>query len=231
MFSIQVSLEVRIDQQIAFSVSLFGCYRSQVTFGFMGPSQMLQASHLKVVDRFLYQEGNRKPVPHGVLDHRMVKNVAFFYTDLIMKPRLESLVGSVFGSLSWVMQCCGFDPPPRRNFPVEGVFLFELTWVLTPFLEDSFGWMYKPRSSLCTHAFHCTDSKDPDIHVLDGWMPATETHPACTVHEDRMWLPQWFDQKINSHIRKNLTQNGEPQRCSWGVQKKIMKMVKLVWCL
>ena len=27
---------------------------------------------------------------------------------------------------------------------------------------------YKPRSSLCIHAFHRTDSKDPDVHVLDG---------------------------------------------------------------
>ena len=26
----------------------------------------------------------------------------------------------------------------------------------------------KPRSSLSTHVFHCTDSKDPDVHVLDG---------------------------------------------------------------
>ena len=24
-----------------------------------------------------------------------------------------------------------------------------------------------PRSSLSTQAFHCTDSKDPDVHVLD----------------------------------------------------------------
>ena len=23
-------------------------------------------------------------------------------------------------------------------------------------------------SSLCIHAFHRTDSKDPDVHVLDG---------------------------------------------------------------
>ena len=23
------------------------------------------------------------------------------------------------------------------------------------------------RSSLCTDAFHCTDSKDPDVHVQD----------------------------------------------------------------
>ena len=39
----------------------------------------------------------------------------------------------------------GFDPPPQ---------LFRMR-------------VCKPRSSLCTHAFHRTDSKDPDIHVLD----------------------------------------------------------------
>ena len=32
------------------------------------------------------------------------------------------------------------------------------------------------RSSLCTHAFHHMDSKDPDIHVLDRWMLAPKTH-------------------------------------------------------
>ena len=55
--------------------------------------------------------------------------------------------------------------------------------------KNSFGWEYKPRSSLSTHAFHRTDSKDPDVHVLAGWMPATKTHPARTIHEDGMWLP------------------------------------------
>ena len=50
---------------------------------------------------------------------------------------------------------------------------------LTPFPPNSLGWKYKLRSSLCTHVFHQTDSKDPDIHVLYGWMPATKTHPAC----------------------------------------------------
>ena len=45
---------------------------------------------------------------------------------------------------------------------------------------------YKPRSSLCTHALHRMDSKDPDIHVLDGRMMATKTRPACTIHEDGM---------------------------------------------
>ena len=79
------------------------------------------------------------------------------------------------------------------HFPVDGIFPLELTWVQTPFPQNSFGWEYKPRSSLCTHAFHRTDSKDPDVHVLDGWMPATKTHPAQTIHEDGMWLPQWLD--------------------------------------
>ena len=44
-----------------------------------------------------------------------------------------------------------------RILPVAGIFPSELTRVLTPFLKNSFGWEYKPRSSLCTHAFHRTD--------------------------------------------------------------------------
>ena len=82
-----------------------------------------------------------------------------------------------------------FDPPLGK-FSVEGIFPLELTWFLklhSP--TNSFGWEYKPRSSLCIHAFHRTDSKDPDGHVLDGWMPATKTHPARTIHEDGIWLP------------------------------------------
>ena len=52
--------------------------------------------------------------------------------------------------------------------------------------KNSFGREYRARSSLCTHAFHPTDSRDPDIHTLDGCMPATKTHPACTIYEDEM---------------------------------------------
>ena len=32
------------------------------------------------------------------------------------------------------------------------------------------------------HAFRRTNSKDPDIHVLDRWMLTTNAHPACTIH-------------------------------------------------
>ena len=81
-------------------------------------------------------------------------------------------------------------------------FPLELTW--TPFPLNSFGWEYKPMSSLCTHAFHCTDTKEPDVHVLDGWMPATKkTHPACTIQEDRIWLPVWLDKKAQSHMENS----------------------------
>ena len=106
----------------------------------------------------------------------------------------NSSVGNVLVSLSCLMQHCGFDPP------VEGIFPLKLIWFLTPFPQNSFGWEYKLRSSLCTHAFHCTD-KDPDIHVLDEWMLATKTHPACTIHEDGMWLPQWLDWNMVTYAK------------------------------
>ena len=46
------------------------------------------------------------------------------------------IIISVFGLLSCLMQCHGFDPPLRRIFPVEGIFPLELTWVLTPFHKN-----------------------------------------------------------------------------------------------
>ena len=70
---------------------------------------------------------------------------------------------------------------------VGGIFLLELTWVLTPFPKNSL------MSSLSTHAFHHTDSKDPDMHALDAWRLATKTHPACTIHKDGVWLPLCLD--------------------------------------
>ena len=99
----------------------------------------------------------------------------------------NSLLESVLGLLSCLMQCLGFDSPLAIIFPVEGIFPMELTWVLTPFPQNSF------RSSLCTHTFHHMDSKDPEFHVLNEWMLATKTNPECTIHKDEMWLPQWLD--------------------------------------
>ena len=67
----------------------------------------------------------------------------------------------------------------------------------------------------CIH-FHRTDSKDTDIHVLDGWMPPTETHPACTIYEDGMWSPHWLHfKKKRVTYTKISPQNGEPHRYGW----------------
>ncbi|KAL5018248.1 hypothetical protein ScPMuIL_003970 [Solemya velum] len=45
---------------------------SHVTFGVMTPLEMQQMSHLQVVSKNMYsQDGSRKPVAFGVLDHRM----------------------------------------------------------------------------------------------------------------------------------------------------------------
>ena len=84
---------------------------------------------------------------------------------------------------------------------------------------NSFGWEYRPRSSLCTHAFHHTDSKDPDIHVLDVWMPVKKITPNIH-HLWRQNMTTWMVELKNGHIRKKFTQNGEPQRYSCGTQKK-----------
>ena len=82
---------------------------------------------------------------------------------------------------------CSVAGSPSSEPLVEGLFTLELIWLPTPFPKNSFGWEYELMPSLCTHAFHCTNSKDPDIHVLDRRMLATKMHPACTIHEHRMW--------------------------------------------
>ena len=116
-----------------------------------------------------------------------------FVADCVTQRELQSITwnGIARCSLSCFMQRRGFDPPLGRFCPVEGILPLGLTWVWLHSPKNHLE--YKPRSSLCSHAFHRTDSKHPDIHVLDGWMPATKTQPACTIHEDGMWLPLWLD--------------------------------------
>ena len=108
------------------------------------------------------------------------------------------------------MPPCRFDPSLRRICPVQGIVPLELTWVLIPFPQNSFPWEYKLKSSLCTHAVHGTDLKNPDIHVLDRRIPATKTHPACTINEDRMLTtsmaglknPKWWTPDILVETQK-----------------------------
>ena len=64
----------------------------------------------------------------------------------------------------------GFDPP-LGTFSVEGIFPLELTWVQTPFPPKTPSDESINRGLVCAYAymhFHRTDSKDPDVHVLDG---------------------------------------------------------------
>ena len=75
---------------------------------------------------------------------------------------------------------------------------------------NSFGRGYEPRPSLCTIAFHHTDCKDPDIHVLDRWMLTIETHPTYIILAVGMWLAiQW----LNHHIQKKKNKKRKKTQC------------------
>ena len=72
---------------------------------------------------------------------------------------------------------------------------------LTPFPKNS-DWEYKLRSSLCTHAVHHTNWKDPDIHVLDGWKVVTNnknTQHAPSMKLECVYPYGWIK---NGHIHK-----------------------------
>ena len=102
---------------------------------------------------------------------------------------------------------------------VEWISCLELAWVLTPFPKTCLDVSIN-RGLVCAHLHSIAWAKknDLDIHVLYGWMPATKTHPACTIHEDiiTIGLPLWFDLKKKKRSKKVtyikiLTHNGEPQ--------------------
>ena len=119
------------------------------------------------------------------------------------------------------MQCRGFNPPGEIFFfSDKGDFSLGVTWVLTPFLQDSFRWENKTRSSLCTHAFPCTDSKDPEVPCPRQVNAGNKNTPS--MHHPQRWnvTSSMIGLKKHSHIGQNLTQDGEPQRYSWGLQKK-----------
>ena len=56
----------------------------------------------------------------------------------------------------------------------------------------SFALEYTPQSSLyiCipSHGFKRTSS-----HIVDKWMSATKTHPACTICINKMWQSVWLN--------------------------------------
>ena len=100
--------------------------------------------------------------------------------------------------MSCLKQRRGFDPPLGRIFfPVEEIFFpLELTWVL---------WL--------------DEKKKPVTYVkISPRMVKPRDKAGERRRRTGTWVG-WLDEK-NGHIRKNLTQNGETQRQTWGTQKK-----------
>ena len=62
----------------------------------------------------------------------------------------------------------------------------------------------KTRPSLCTHAFHCTDSNDPDIHILDSDCRQEKTHTAPSTKTECDYLNGWIKKQ---NKRKNKQTN------------------------
>ena len=101
--------------------------------------------------------------------------------------------------------------------------------IQTPFPLNSFGWEYKPRSSLCTQAFHRIESKDHGIHVVDGWMTATKTP---SMHHPRRLNMTTF---MVGWIKRSNTQKFYPKwwipEVYLGTQKKRKFVVEVAECL
>ena len=128
----------------------------------------------------------------------------------------NSSVGSMLGSLfcAWctIVSSIFFwaSGRPRGDLLLEGD--------MAPFPPKSFGWAYKPRSGLRTHAFHRTDSKHPDIHVLDRWMQQQKhTHHAPSTKSECDYLYSWIEKR--SHTQKSHPKWWTPEM-QLGTQKK-----------
>ena len=87
-------------------------------------------------------------------------------------------------------------------FQWRGFFSLELTWVLTPFPQNSFRWEYKLRSSLCIHAFHLKDLKR-SWHSCPRQMNASNknTQHAPSTKTECDYLYGWI--KKRSHKQKS----------------------------
>ena len=61
------------------------CFRGHLQFGLFSAEQMRQQAHIHVVSKALYaQDNSRKPVPYGVLDHRMVGQIALWKKPFVL---------------------------------------------------------------------------------------------------------------------------------------------------
>ena len=122
------------------------------------------------------------------------------------------------------MQRHGFDPPLRRIFPVEGIVALELTWVHElhtppPPHPPHLRMRVINRGLVCAHVHSIARTRtDCPRQVIAGNKNTPSMH-----HPPRRNVTTSVAGFKNGHIGKNLTQNGEPQRSSWGMQKKKKK--------
>ena len=65
-------------------------------------------------------------------------------------------------------------------FTAEWIFPLEWTWFLTPFPKNLLDKSIN-QGLVCAH-MHSVAWTQKITHVLYGWMPATKTHPVCTIH-------------------------------------------------
>ena len=86
--------------------------------------------------------------------------------------------------------------------------------LLTPFPKNSFGWECKARSSLCTHAFHCTDSNKRSWHSYPRWVNAGNKNTPI-MHYPWRWNMTTYMVGLENIYAKISLQNDEAQRCSW----------------
>ena len=96
--------------------------------------------------------------------------------------------------------------------PIKGIFPLDWTQVLTPFPTTLLDESVK-QGLVCAH-MHCIaqTQKIPDIHVLDGWMPATKTYPACTIHKTECdYLYGLIEKRVT--YAKISPKNGIPWEC------------------
>ena len=67
-------------------------HSGHLQFGLFSAEQMRQQAHIHVVSKALYsQDNSRKPVPYGVLDHRMVRCLLPLRTSLALVPLCSTI--------------------------------------------------------------------------------------------------------------------------------------------
>ena len=120
---------------------------------------------------------------------------------------LNSSVSSVLGSLSCVMQHRWFNPS----------LCWLLLWVTMGSLKNSYGWEYKPRSSLCCILLH---GLKRSWRSCPKWVNANKKNTSNMHNPRRQNVATSVAGFKNSHIRKNLNQMVNPRDIAWNEEEE-----------